>query len=206
MKHKLFSICSVCLFCSFFVCSGCWAGTAVEHIRTMLDRVMSIQTDPALKSEGCREKRRSAIKRIIKENFDFDKMAEMALGQFKKEIDATRYAEFRDLFQDLFQDSYTKMVLDFLRKEEIHYAKEDADPGKALVRTNIVRINDEIPVDYFLVPVQKGWLIYDVKIDDVSIVKNYARSFKRVIKKESFDALIRKMQLQWQAVNNGDGE
>jgi phospholipid transport system substrate-binding protein len=206
MKYKLLLMGFIYILSSFFVCARCCAGTPTEHVRAMLDKVMSIQIDPRLKGEGFRDRRRIAIKEVIKENFDFDAMAEQTLGQFRKDLDETRRAEFRHVFQDLFQDSYTRMVLDFLKKEEIHYAKGHINPGKALVKTTIVRINDEIPVDYFLAPAKNGWLVYDVEIDGVSIVKNYKRSFARVIKKESFDALLRKMRLQQRAVNRGDSE
>ena len=58
-----------------------------------------------------------------------------------------------NLFQDLFQDSYSRLVLDFLGREKILYTKEDIGQDQAMVKTTIVRVNEEIPVDYFLMPV-----------------------------------------------------
>jgi ABC-type transporter MlaC component len=39
-----------------------------------------------------------------------------------------------------------------------------------------------------------------VRIDGVSIVENYQKSFSRMIKQESFDALLKKMRVQQQAI------
>jgi ABC-type transporter MlaC component len=58
-------------------------------------------------------------------------------------------------------------------------------------------------VNYALVRAKSEWLVCDVKIDGVSIVENYRRAFARVIKSESYDALVRKMRLQQRAVGEG---
>ena len=107
--------------------------------------------------------------------------------------------EFKTLFKDLFQESYTKLVLDFLKRERILYANEEMKDGRALVKTVILRVNEEIPIDYSLTKVDQRWMVEDIWIDGVSIVQNYQRSFTRVIKQESFDGLLRKMRLQSEA-------
>jgi phospholipid transport system substrate-binding protein len=61
-------------------------------------------------------------------------------------------------------------------------------------------VNEEIPVDYSLTLVQEQWLMDDVTIDGVSIVRNYQRSFTRVIQRESYKSLLQKMRLQQQAI------
>jgi phospholipid transport system substrate-binding protein len=108
--------------------------------------------------------------------------------------------EFKAVFQDLFQDSYTKLVLDFLGREKILYTQEESDQGKASVKTIIVRMNEEIPVDYSLGIMGQRWLVEDVAIDGVSIVQNYQKSFARVIRQETYEGLLKKMRLQQQAI------
>jgi len=68
------------------------------------------------------------------------------------------------------------------------------------VRTVILKADDEIPVDYFLSFVKGRWFIHDVEIDGVSIVDNYQRSFVRVIKRKSYEALLKKMYIQQKAI------
>ncbi len=70
-----------------------------------------------------------------------------------------------------------------------------------MVKTTIVRVNEEIPVDYFLRLTDRKWLVEDVAIDGVSIVQNYQKSFSRVIRQESYDGLLRKMRLQQQTID-----
>ena len=54
--------------------------------------------------------------------------------------------------------------------------------------------------NYRLASAQRGWLVRDVKIDGVSIVENYRRTFARVIQRQSFQSLMDKMRLQQRAI------
>jgi phospholipid transport system substrate-binding protein len=179
----------------------CQGGMPTECVRAILEEVMMIQTDPRLKGQEFRNKRRTAIKKIIAKNFHFDAMAKQALGQHWQALNEAKRSEFKAIFQDLFQESYTRLVLDFLGREKIIYNKEDIEHGRALVKTTITRLNEEIPVDYSLTTVEEKWLVEDVAIDGVSIVKNYQKSFSRVIQQESFEGLLKKMRLQQQAID-----
>ncbi len=176
------------------------AGAPTETVREMLGAVMAIQTDPGLQGQESRAVRRVEIKKVILGNFTFDEMARDALGQYWNTLDGRRRSEFTSVFQDLFLDSYSRLVLDFLRKERIVYVGEDGGQDRAAVKTLIQRTNEEIPVDYYLMQVGGGLKVRDVSIDGVSIVGNYRNSFSRVIRQESYESLLKKMKLQQQAV------
>ncbi len=185
---------------ALFFQEGLCQGVPTECIRAILDEVIAVQTDPQLKGQEFRNKRRAAIKRIISQNFNFDTMAKQSLGPYWKRLEGAKQLEFKAIFQDLFQDSYTKLVLDFLGREKILYTKEDIDHGNALVKTTIARVNEEIPVDYSLGAVGQKWLVEDVTIDGVSIVQNYQKSFSRVIRQETYEGLLKKMRMQQRTI------
>jgi len=200
MKLK---ICLSVLFCIIGLAIQVSPGRAempTARVRSMLEEVMALQTNPQLRGPEFRNQRRAGIKKIIAQNFEFNAMARHALGQHWDKLNEAERAEFKALFQDLFQDSYTKLVLDFLKQEKILYQKEELLQNQAIVKTTIVRVNEEIPVDYSLTPAQGEWIVEDVIIDGVSIVRNYQRSFTQVIQRESFNSLLQKMRLQQQAI------
>ena len=167
---------------------------------------MAIQTDPGLQGQESRAARRAEIKKVILGNFTFDEMARDALGQYWNALDGRRRSEFTSVFQDLFLDSYSRLVLDFLRKERIVYVGENSGQDRTAVKTRIQRTNEEIPVDYYLMQVGGGLKIRDVSIDGVSIVGNYRNSFSRIIKQESYESLLKKMKLQQQAVEKSEAD
>ena len=177
------------------------AETPGSRVRSMLEDVVAVQTDPQFQGQEFRNQRRTAIKKIIGQNFYFEVMAQRALSQHWAKLNEAERAEFMALFQDLFQESYSKLVLDFLKKEKILYTQEELRQDHALIKTTVVRVNEEIPVDYSLTLVQGQWLVDDVTIDGVSIVRNYQRSFTRVIQQESYRSLLQKMRLQQQAID-----
>jgi len=176
------------------------ASGPVDHVRSILNQVMAIQTNPGMEGSAHREERKKAIKAIILKNFDVNRMAKDSLGDSWQKLDDKQQAEFTSIFRDLFQDSYTRLVLDFLKKEKIRYLPEEEKDGEPLVKTIILRPNENIPVDYLLEKIKGSWLVCDVSIDGVSIVGKYQSSFNRVIKSTSYDNLLEKMRIQQKAI------
>ena len=202
MRKGLVNLASVLMLVSivFVLHSASYAEEPVERIRSMLEEIMTIQTDPQLEGSAHREERRAAIKKIIGENIDFNAMAQVALDQHWQKLSSAQRNEFQQIFRDLFQDSYSRLVLNFIKREKVLYPKEDVRRNEATVMTVIVRANDEISVDYSLSKDKEVWLVDDVKVDGVSIAGNYRNAFDRVIKKESFNALLDRMRIQQQAI------
>lgn len=190
----------------FFTASVCRAEEPTDRIRGMLEEIMTIQTDPQLEGSEHREERRSAIKKIIGMNIDFDAMAQLALGSHWASLSPAQRSDFKQIFQDLFQDSYSRLVLNFIKREKVLYPKEEMHKGEATVMTVIVRANDEISVDYSLSLTGSKWLVDDVKVDGVSIAGNYRNAFDRVIKKESFSGLVERMRIQQKALDKPSDE
>jgi phospholipid transport system substrate-binding protein len=188
------------LFPALTLYSVSYAEEPTERIRSMLEEIMTIQTDPQLEGSEHREERRTAIQKIIGENIDFDAMAQLALDRHWQRLSPAQRIEFKQIFRDLFQDSYSRLVLNFIKREKVLYPKEDVRKDTATVMTIIVRANDEITVDYDLSNKGAVWLVDDVKVDGVSIAGNYRNAFDRVIKKESFVALLNRMRVQQKAI------
>ncbi len=172
----------------------------VDYVRGILNEVMTIQSNPKSETAAKQQERKTAIGAIILKNFDTDRMAENALGDTWKTLDAKQRSEFTSVFRDLFQDSYTRMVLNFLKQEKLRYSPAKTQGKESLVKTVVLRPNESIPVDYYLEKKNKGWLVYDIAIDGVSIVRTYRNSFERVIKGASFQVLLDKLRLQQKAI------
>ncbi|RJR41325.1 MAG: ABC transporter substrate-binding protein [Desulfobacteraceae bacterium] len=170
------------------------AGEPTERVRALLEEVVSVQEGRGLKGEQSMEKSRAAVKEIIGRNFDFQHMAERALGEHWKSRSPQERSEFKALFKDLFQDSYSFMVLENMGKEEILYKDEEVRQGVATVRTVMSKRNATLSVEYELAEVDGTWLVRDVTIDGVSILKNYRESFSSVIRRDSYEKLLEKMR------------
>jgi phospholipid transport system substrate-binding protein len=183
----------------------CWSTSALaesptEYVRGIMDRVMAIQTNPTLAGEAHQTQRGQQIHQIIERSFDFTVMAKDALGPAYGQLGGGQRQEFMETFSHLFQDSYTRMVLNFLKKENITYNRESPKDSEAKVYTTIVRPNESIPVTYLLRRVGGGWLLYDVNVDGVSILDIYRTQFTHTIRAEGFGVLLKRMKAQRQVI------
>ena len=172
------------------------AETPTGYVRGILTQVMALQNDPAQSDQA----RSQAIHRIIERNFDFALMAKDSLGPAYERLSGGQRQEFTQTFGYLFQDSYTRLVINFLKKENIQYGRETTEGNKARVETTIARTNENIPVTYLMHTAPQGWVLYDVIVDGVSILQNYKTQFGQVIRTKSFEFLLNKMQEQRRAI------
>ena len=62
-----------------------------------------------------------------------------------------------------------------------------------MVKTEIVRKNGTIDVDYKLIKENGRWTVYDFVIEEVSLIRNYRSQFSKIIKTESYGALVTKL-------------
>jgi phospholipid transport system substrate-binding protein len=62
-----------------------------------------------------------------------------------------------------------------------------------LVKTEIVRKNGTIDVDYKMINENGRWTVYDFVIEEVSLIRNYRSQFSKIIKTESYGALVAKL-------------
>jgi len=194
MKKQL-SIISLTLVAIWILVLPAEAESPTAYVRGILDKTMAVQNDASLDAKA----RSRAIHQIIAQSFDFPMMARDTLGATYGQISAGQRQQFTNTFDYLFQDSYSRLVLNFLKRENIQYGQERQEGGKARVDTSIVRTNDTIPVTYLMQSTSRGWLVYDVVVDGVSILENYRNEFGRVIRSNSFGFLLNRMEEQRRA-------
>ena len=102
--------------------------------------------------------------------------------------------EFTLLFADLLERTYIAR-LDEYGGERIRYVSESVDGELATVRARIVtRTGIEVPVESRMVRRGERWLIYDVLIENVSLVANYRSQFDRIVRSSSYEELVRRLK------------
>lgn len=172
---------------------------ATAQVRTVLEKAMEIQTKPDLQGVEHRKERAVQVRKLIADNFLSGEMARETLHDQWDKLNAKQREQYQELFSGLFQDSYTRMVLNFLKQEAVEYPEETPEGKYVKVKTVIMRTNEHIPVEYIVEQKGHKWMIRDVIIDGVSIIDNYRNTFGRVVKTQSFDALLQKMRIQKKA-------
>jgi len=137
------------------------------------------------------ERKRTEIKRVAVELFDFEKMARLTLSRHWEVRTPEERAEFVRLLTQLLERTYIRKIESYAG-ETIVYIGSNVDGDYATVRSKVVsRRRSETPVDYRLYYLKDGhWRVYDVLIDGVSFVSTYRSEFSRVIHLSSYQALV----------------
>ena len=170
------------------------AGIPADQVRQTADKVLLILQDPRLKAADKKKERRDQLRQVISARFDFNEMAKSSLGQHWQRRSAEEQRQFVQLFSDLLERSYADQIESF-NGEKIVYGRENEDRDHAEVDTRIVTSKGEgFSVNYKLYSAGREWKVYDVVIENISLVNNYRSQFNRVLANSSFAEFLRKLQ------------
>ncbi len=172
-----------------------WAGPPTEQLRTTVDEVIRILSDPSLKQQT--QRRRELLRQVINKRFSYEDMARYSLGQYWRNLSPAQRAEFVNLFSQLLERSYANKI-EAYSDEKVIYQAERPDGDGYEVRTLIQRRNDQIPVNYRMLNKGGQWWVYDVVIEGVSLVSNYRSQFNRIIRESGYNDLVQRMRRKLQ--------
>jgi len=196
MKRKYQAVWGALFFLSFYLSMSfpLGAGTSAEQLRSTVDGVLAILNNPNLKSEARGKERHAQLRRVIYPRFDFAEMAKRSLGPHWQRRTPEEQQEFVKVFTDLLEQSYVDKI-EFYNGEKVVYTNEVQDKGYSDVDTKVVtRKGEEFSVNYKLHLVDGGWKVYDVVVENISLVNNYRSQFNRIITTASYEELIRRMK------------
>lgn len=163
--------------------------SAQTQIKETVEKILATLGDKSANAGD----RRSKITGLIRDRFDFRTMAQMTLAtNWKKATEAQR-SRFIELFSQLLEETYMGRI-EAYTDEKVNFVAEKVKGDKAMVDTRIVTKTVEIPIDYKLVLQDKNWLVYDVVIEEVSLVRSYRSNYGDIVQKEGMDGLLVKMQ------------
>ena len=170
------------------------AASVTDEVKRVVDEVVRIVSDPELKKPQKEQQRRQALKAAIGQIFDFSEMAQRSLATHWKVRTPAERKEFVSLFQTLLENSYATKIESY-HNEKIDYQKETVTGDYAEVKSKVIAAKgDEYALDYRLMRKDGKWMVYDVVIEGVSLVSNYRGQFNRIINRQGYPELARKLR------------
>jgi phospholipid transport system substrate-binding protein len=171
------------------------AGEPTDQVRGAIDRVLEILKKKDLQATEKRTERRALLREEISKAFDFDEMAKRSLGPTWRQRTPEERKEYVALFRQVLENSYLGKV-EAYKGEKIKYGKESVEEGRiATVETLIVTgKGQEIPLNYRMLKEASGWRVYDVVIEEISLVNNYRSQFAGILQKSSFQDLLARLR------------
>jgi phospholipid transport system substrate-binding protein len=171
-----------------------WAGPPTDTLREYTEAVQKVLDDPALKTDERRGERRAAVRKLAIEAFDVQETAQRALGPHWQQRSPAEREEFVQLFADLLERSYIAKI-DLYGGERLRFTDERVDGDNAIVRARVTtKKGTEVPVEGRMHKKGERWLIYDVAIENISLVANYRAQFDRIIRTSSYAELVKRLR------------
>ena len=159
-------------------------------LRGTIDQVLKIVSDKNLQKDPTL--RREKLRQAIALRFNYKQMVMRSLAKNYNERSDEEREEFTGLFKKLLENSYASKIENY-QNETINYVDEKIKGNYAMVRTQIVRKDGVIDVDYKMLKNNDQWLVYDFVIEGVSLIRNYRSQFSKIISTESYGALVSKL-------------
>ena len=140
---------------------------------------------------------RRDVKAVMMSFIDFKEFGKLSLGTQWETLDTRQQEIYLVEFRELLKRTYLRR---FKRGREFKVSyRSDCrmnSKGTRLEIQTVIHSDDDVEadVDYRFHKPGDAWLVYDIVVDEVSIMRNYRKSFTKTLVKDGFDKLIEKMK------------
>ncbi|MDK9693042.1 MAG: ABC transporter substrate-binding protein [Sulfurimonas sp.] len=163
-----------------------------KHFLTKIDEVICIVESKKL----TRDQRNGDIVKALTPMFDFELMAKLSLGNRWKDLSDAEKEKFVALYVERMKQSYSSKI-DAYKDEKVEIKKaEQTKEDRITLVTDLVSKTQKLEIAYKFhkpktpIASKDSWLIYDVEILGVSILKTDIAQFKEFLNTKSIAELI----------------
>jgi phospholipid transport system substrate-binding protein len=139
------------------------------------------------------------VRKIVGSFLDYGELARRALARHWEPLTPKQREDFVSTLRELVERSYLRQIHGNAAYN-IKYDKETKEKSgtEATVTATLNPVSRgkkvAIALEYKMLYKDGHWVVYDVLTDDQSMLENYRAEFNKIITKESFDALLKKMK------------
>jgi phospholipid transport system substrate-binding protein len=149
------------------------------------------------KPAGQRDGRNSEVRKVVGQFLDFEELSRRSLARHWDTLNAKQRTDFVNTLRDLVESNYIKQIhgqADY----DLKFEKETKEGTDATVAATLVTMSKgkkvNVALEYKMVWKNGHWVVYDVVTDEQSLLENYRAEFNKIISKDGFDALLKRMR------------
>jgi phospholipid transport system substrate-binding protein len=146
--------------------------------------------------QGQGTQRDKQVAAVLDGMIGYDELARRSLATHWSDLSESQRKEFTDLLRRLVQRSYEKNLKNILAYKVDYLGEEPSSEGVIVhTRASSDQKPQEEPVtiDYRLLP-GDAWKVVDIITEGSSLLNNYKNQFHRVIQKDGYEALVKRMK------------
>lgn len=167
-----------------------YADAPLATVQTNVNKVLEVLRDPSLKSDAAKETKKEKLRSIYASMFDEVELSKRTLARNWNKLNTAQRREFVQLYQQVLEKAYVDKILAYTN-EKITYERETKlAENQVEVQTLIITSSNKIPISYRVILNGGTWKVYDVIIENVSLVQNYRTQFNNILVKNSPEQLL----------------
>ena len=179
-----------CILIIFVLSIPVYAGVPMTTAEASVNRVLDVLRDAKLKSPAAKEIKKEKLRIIYKDMFDEIEFSKRTLTRNWNKFSPAERVEFVKLFEQILEKSYIDKILDYSNEKVDFYKESMLSDNQAEIQTKIITSSKEIPIFYRMILKDSKWKVYDVVVENVSLVQNYRTQFNDILGKNTPEQLL----------------
>ena len=190
MKRTLYAM---ALWMSLMPASVSLAADAPDAlVKSTVEDVLAV-----IKQNKDRRTLREVAEQKVLPHFDFVQMTQLAVGKSWREATAAQQQALVDGFRSLLVNTYVSALSQTASGNqtfEVRPLQVPAQQNDVTVKTLVKEPGKQpVAIDYKLANTSGAWKVYDVSVENLSLVTNYRGSFAGEISRSGIDGLIKSL-------------
>lgn len=144
-------------------------------------------------------KDRATLRRLAEQkvlpHFDFKRMTQLAVGPAWRDASASQQQELESGFRTLLVNTYTtalSMPGNTGQSVDVRPSPIKPEQNEVTVKTTVKDSSGQpVAIDYRMARVPDGWKVFDVIVENLSLVTNYRATFAAEVGRSGIDGLIK---------------
>ena len=167
-----------------------YAGAPMAIVEVNVKKVLDVLRDPKLKGPSAKETKKEKLRVIYKGMFDEVEFSRRTLARNWTKLNPAQQNEFIVLFEQVLEKSYVDKILSYTDQKIEFYKENILSESQAEIQTKIVTSSNEIPMFYRVILKEGKWRVYDVVVENVSLVQNYRTQFNDILANKTPEQLL----------------
>ena len=171
-----------------------YAGAPTVAVEATVNRVLDVIKDPKLKAPSAKEVMKEKLRVIYKDMFDEIEFSKRTLTRNWNKLTPPQRKEFVDLFEQILEKTYLDKILEYSNEKIVFYKETLISDTQAEVQSKVVTSSKEIPIFYRMLLKNGKWKVYDVVVENVSLVQNYRNQFNEILASSTPEQLLQTLR------------
>lgn len=199
MVKRLFAV----FFVSFMLGAPGLVGAAVPPpqatLKASVDQLQQLIAQHHKEYEADSRKFYAVVNQLVVPRFDVPYVAQLVMGVYWRQATPRQRQDFQNAFKDMLIRSYANSLLENASTTTVEWLPSRYQEGSktATVKTLLVgNTGQKYPIDFAVRLVGGDWKIYDIIVDNISLVLNFRTQIAGELKQNGIDAVIAKFRTE----------